>query len=515
LNIAMLLDLPASIVPDQTILRDGEREVSYADLRDGAGRAQALLVELGVGRGDRVGIFGVNSVAAVELLFGALALGAVAVPMNYRAKEPEIRHLSADSGCRVVFADERYASLLEEAKADTVERLILLGEEYEGLRAGVEPAFEIDFAVEDSDLAVLIYTSGTTSLPKGVQLTHGGLSGFALERADVADGSDRGATMVSVPLYHVAGLGTLLISVYAGRTVILMPQFDAAEWLRRVAAERPTHAFLVPTMLSKLLNAEGFEAADLGSLEAISYGAAPMPLATIQRAVEALPESVDFSGAYGMSETTSTVTVLGPEDHRRAAGESEEDHLRRLSSVGKALDGVEIVARDEAGAALGAGQAGEVFVRTGRAMTGYWGADDGPVKVVIDDDGWLSTGDVGFLDEAGYLFLVGRVGDMIIRGGENISPAEVEQTLHAHPEVGDAGVVGIPDEEWGERVGAAVVLKRDSAATLAEIEEHCRELASFKRPEVLVAVDELPRTSTGKLIRRELIDVVRGSVQRG
>ena len=158
MNIAMLLDLPTSIVPDQVILRDGEREVTYAELRDGAGRAQAILAELGIGPGDRVGLFGVNSIAAIELLFGALAAGAVAVPMNYRAKETEIRHLSADSGCRVVFADERYASLLEEAKAASVERLILLGEEYEGLRAAVEPAFEVNYEVEDPDLAVLIYT---------------------------------------------------------------------------------------------------------------------------------------------------------------------------------------------------------------------------------------------------------------------------------------------------------------------------------------------------------------------
>ena len=390
---------------------------------------------------------------------------------------------------------------------------MLFGEEYERLKAAAGPSSEISYEVEDSDLAELIYTSGTTSLPKGVQLTHGGLSSFAMERGDVADGSDRGVTLISVPLYHVAGLSALFLSVYAGRTIALMEQFAAGEWLERAARESPTHAFLGPTMLSKLLSDPGVETADLGSLQAISYGAAPMPLSTIQKAVEALPETVEFSGAYGMSETTSTVTVLGPEDHRRREGESEAGHLRRLSSVGRPIEGTEIEVRSEEGV-CGPEESGEVFVRTDRAMTGYWGKEGGAGKVVIDDGGWLKTGDLGYLDAEGYLFLVGREGDMIIRGGENVAPEEVEERLFSHPAVADAGVAGIPDEEWGERVGAAVVLRDGFDVGIDEIEEHCRELAGFKRPEIVIELEELPRTSTGKLVRRELIGILEASLQR-
>jgi acyl-CoA synthetase (AMP-forming)/AMP-acid ligase II len=513
LNIALLLDLPSGIVPDQTIVRDDERSLTYAELREGMARTVGLLAELGIGRGDRVGIFAVNSVAAIELLFAIAARGAVAVPMNFRARAPEVAHLTTDSGCKLIFADPRYAELLEGARGDNVERMILLDDEYERLQRQAAPSAEISYEVEDHDLAVLVYTSGTTSMPKGVQLTHGGLSSFALERGDVADGSDRGATLISVPLYHVAGLSALLLSIYAGRTILLMEQFAATDWLARAERDRPTHAFLVPTMLSKLLGEPGFADADLSSLAAISYGAAPMPLTTIQKAVAALPDSVEFSGAYGMSETTSTVTVLGPEDHRRRPGESEADHMCRLSSVGRPIEGVEIEVRGDGGACA-PGESGEVFVRTGRAMTGYWGKDAGAGKVVIDDGGWLKTGDMGYLDAEGYLFLVGRAGDMIIRGGENIAPDEVETRLYSHPAVADAGVAGIPDEEWGERVGAAVVLREGSGVELAEIEDHCRELASFKRPEILIELDELPRTSTGKLVRRELVGILEDSLQR-
>lgn len=508
MNIALLLDLPATIASEQVVIDDGSVALSYHELREGAGSAAGVLQGLGVTAGARVGIFGVNSIAAVELLFAASALGAVTVPMNYRAGEAEVRHIAEDSGAEIIFADERYAQLLADARPASVRRVVLLGDEYAELKRAAPAEFPASADVDERDLAVLIYTSGTTSLPKGVQLTHGGLSAFVLESADVADGGDRGATLLSVPLYHVAGLSSMLVSVYGGRRVLMMKQFDAATWLRRNSEQRPTHAFLVPTMLRKLLNEPEFASADLSALQAISYGAAPMPLSTISQALDRFPGHVTFTGAYGMSETTSTVTVLGPEDHRRRPQESEEERARRLTSVGRPIAGVELRVRTDGGGVADPGEVGEVFVRTGRAMTGYWGAEAGPTKVTIDGDGWLSTGDLGYLDEQGYLFLVGRRGDMIVRGGENIAPEEVEQTLLSHPDVLDAGVVGLPDEEWGERVGAAVVLREESSAAPADLEAHCRQLASFRRPEVIVIAEDLPRTSTGKLIRRELLPMI-------
>ena len=508
MNIAVLLDLPAMIAPEQVILDDGQESLTYRELREGAGGAANVLTRLGVTAGARVGIFGVNSAAAVEILFAASALGAVAVPINYRASEAEVRHIAQDSGAEIIFADERYAQLLANAQPASVQRVVLLGSEYAELKREAHADFPTPADVDERGLAVLMYTSGTTSLPKGVQLTHGALSTFVLESADVADGGERGATLLSVPLYHVAGLSSMLVSVYGGRRILLMKQFDAADWLRRAGEQRPTHAFLVPTMLRKLLNEPAFAATDVSSLEAVSYGAAPMPLSTISLALDRFPGHVSFTGAYGMSETTSTVTVLSPEDHQRRPGESDEDRTRRLTSVGKPVAGVDLRVRTDEAATAAPREVGEVFVRTGRAMTGYWGAQADSTKGTIDSEGWLSTGDLGYLDEEGYLFLVGRRGDMIVRGGENIAPEEVEQTLLSHPDVLDAGVVGLPDEEWGERVGAAVVLRKDSSTSPADLNAHCRQLASFRRPEVLILAEELPRTSTGKLLRRELLPII-------
>lgn len=504
MNIAMLLELPASIAPDQEILRDAAGSTTYADLAEGAGRACAVLDRLGVERGDRVGLFCVNSVEQVELLLAAAARGAVAVPMNFRAKESETAHLLADSEVRVVFADPRYLELIERVRPASLERVVALDEQYRAPRDAVEPAFEVSFEIEDSDVAILIYTSGTTALPKGVPLTHGGLSAFALGRADVTDGTSRGRTLLSVPLYHVAGLSTLLVSLYAGRTIVLMPQFEAAHWMELVEREQVTHAFLVPTMLAKVLAHERLGDHDLSSLRSVGYGAAPMPRSVIREAIARLP-GVGFSGAYGMSETTSTVAVLDEDDHRRAADGADKLAIDRLTSVGRAVDGVELAIR----ATTEPGDVGEVLIRTERTMRSYWRRRDEDGKGATDGAGWLRTGDLGYLDPDGYLFLVGRNTDLIIRGGENIAPSEIEELLDRHPDVADVGVVGIPDEEWGEVVVAAVVPRAGAEPSADELREHCAELASFKRPSRIVVLAELPRTSTGKLVRRELVDLCR------
>ena len=502
MNIAMLLELPAAVAPEQIAVRDGDREVTYAELHAGASRAAALLDRLGVARGDHVGIFAVNSVPYIEILFATVARGAVPVLMNYRAKAIEARHLVSDSGASVVFCDARYLPLLEEVSPAGLREPIVLQSSYPALTGGLEGALEIDYEVEDASLGVLIYTSGTTSLPKGVKLSSGGLTSFALDRGDVAEGIERGRTLLSAPLYHVAGLSTLLISLYAGRSVVLMDQFQAGRWLELAAGQRVTHAFLVPTMIRQLLDDPRFGAAELPDLAEIAYGAAPMPLPVIRRAIERLPRT-RFSGAYGMSETTSTVAVLGAEDHVRRAGESAAAYEARLSSVGTPIAGVELEIRD-GGVAVPAGQPGDVHVRTSRATDGYWGNGPATARVSRDASGWMRTGDLGFLDDGGYLHLTGRENDMIIRGGENIAPSEVEDALLRHPDVVEAAVVGLPDEEWGERVAAVVTVRPGCAVDLEALGAVTRALASFKRPETVVVVDELPRTSTGKLLRREL-----------
>lgn len=506
MNLGSLLDLPSMIVPDAVVLIDttpasGPREVTYGELREAVAQTAGLLMSLGVEGGDRVGVFATNSCETLEAAFAISALGATLVPMNFRAADEEVTHLLADSGSKVLFAETRYKDLIERCRPDTLEKIIYLDEDYKTLRDEAEE-YPLVNEVEDEELATLLYTSGTTSLPKGVKLTHGALTGYIMGANDAADGEDHGRMILAAPLYHIAGLTSLLNALYSGRVTVVMSQFDADRWLELVEAHGVTHAFLVPTMLARVLESEKLASTDLSSLEALTYGAAPMPPAVIKRAIELFPSSVGFSGAYGQTETTSTVAVLGPDDHVL----DDDVKLARLRSVGQVLDDVEVRIVDPEGNVLGVGEHGEVQLRTYRAMDGYWGSEE-KTRVTIDDEGWVHTGDLGYLDDDNYLFLSGRSGDMIIRGGENVAPEEVEAVLYEHGDVLDAAVVGIEDETWGERVVAAVVLRE--GGSIEAIEGHAREhLASFKRPVAIHVTDELPRTSTGKLLRRHLIPVL-------
>ena len=508
MNLASLLDLPSMIVPDAMVLidttsADGPREVIYDELRQAVSQTAGLLIELGVGSGDRVGVFATNSCSTLETVFAISAIGAAAVPMNFRAADEEVTHLLADSGSRVLFAETSYRHLIERCRPDTLEEIIYLDEDYESKQDGAEE-YPLVNDVDDEELAVLFYTSGTTSLPKGVKLTHGALSGYVMGANDAADGTDLGRMLLAAPLYHIAGLTSVLNAMYSGRVTVIMSQFDADQWLDLVAATQVTHGFLVPTMLAQVLESPSLSSTDLSSLQALTYGAAPMPPAVIKRAIDAFPSSVAFSGAYGQTETTSTVAVLGPDDHVL----DTDLKLARLRSVGQVLDDVEVRIVDDENKTVGPGEQGEVQLRTYRAMGGYWGAEE-KTRVTIDDEGWVHTGDLGYLDDDYYLFLSGRSGDMIIRGGENVAPEEVEAVLHEHRDVLDAAVVGLPDETWGERVVAAVVLRE--GASLEEVENHLKKhLAPFKRPRSVHVTDELPRTSTGKLLRRHLIPVLEG-----
>jgi acyl-CoA synthetase (AMP-forming)/AMP-acid ligase II len=514
-NVALLIDIPALIAPDAPALL-GAESLDFGGLRMAVAKAGGLLHDLGVGRGDRVGVISTNSVEYVQAMFAAAMVGAVCVPMNYRAKQNEIAHLLADSGAKVLLVGSRYAEMTHASAPAAVRHVVVLDTDgADGWRersAAAEEFGEI-VEVEECDVAILLYTSGTTSLPKGVMVTHGALSGYVMGRAEPADGADHGRMLVAAPFHHIAAVTSMMGALYSGRTVVLQPQFDAGGWLDLVERERVTHAFVVPTMLARLVADPELSKRDLSSLEMITYGAAPMPPAIIRRALELFPPSVGFSQGYGQTETTSTVSVLTPEDHRLEGTPAEiELKTRRLSSVGRAVEDVEIrvVAKD--GTVLGPGEAGEVHLRSVRQMRGYWG-DKGASRTAetVDDAGWIHTGDLGFLDEGGYLFLGGRAGDLIIRGGENISPEEVESVIYEHPDVAEVGVVGIPDEDWGEQVLAVVVPRHGSGLTEADLVAFCAEhLAGYKRPARFGFLDRLPRTSTGKLLRRELRGLIDG-----
>jgi len=287
----------------------------------------------------------------------------------------------------------------------------------------------------------------------------------------------------------------------------LMRQFEVQEWLETVQLEQANRAMLVPTMLKQVIDFPDFSSYDLSSLQVITYGAATMPFEVIKRAIKALPE-VSFINAFGQTETGSTITTLSPEDHLIEGSEEEQQKkLRRLSSsIGRPLPDVEIRIIDEAGKDVGPNEVGEIVARGPRIMSGYW-RDEQKTTQAFTPDGWLRTSDMGWMDEGGYIYLTGRADDMIIRGGENISPREVEEVLNSHPKIEASAVIGVPDEEWGQEPLAVVELKKGETATKEEIIELCRSnLASFKRPRSVIFVDELPRSSLGKLLRKQLAD---------
>jgi acyl-CoA synthetase (AMP-forming)/AMP-acid ligase II len=511
MNTANFLTMPAMMFPEQEILVDGANRLTYDELAQRVRSLGAALRERGAGLERPVAVLSTNSHRYVTAYYGAAAAGATFVPLNYRAKLHELEHMIEKAAPAVLFFEERYretlARLSDKLPKDVT--LIPLSEASEGescfddlIAAGHADTPEID--VEESDTSILMYTSGTTSLPKGVMLTHGDFTAYVLGNVEMADGSPRGAALLCVPLYHIAGATNIMSSVWAGRKIVLLPQFEAGEWLAAVAREKVTHAFVVPTMMKKLLDHPDFHKTDLSSLENLSYGGAPMPFPVIRRAIESFPPTCGFVNAFGQTETTSTLTILGPEDHRLVGdGDADELVLKRLRSIGRPLPDVEIRIADESGAPLPDGETGEILVRTPRIMKGYAGGAAG--GAAVDADGYLHTRDLGYIDTEGYVFLVGRKDDMIIRGGENIAPAEVEACLQGHQAIEEIAVFGLPSEEWGQIVAAAVVLKAGTTATADELVTYCQaRLSSFKKPEAVRFLEELPRNPLGKILRKDL-----------
>ena len=509
MNTANFLSIPASMFGDQEILVYGDRRLTYADTLSRVRRLASALASRGVGRGKSVAVLATNSHRYVECYYATATAGATFVPLNYRAKLHELEHMIAKATPSVLFYGSRYAPLLEQL-ADRLPRDLVRvvidddeGESVETWIAGAQEEME-DAEIEESDTSVLMYTSGTTSLPKGVMLSFGDFTAYVVGTVEMADGEPRGAALLCVPLYHIAGATNIMTSVWTGRKLVLLSQFDAGEWLQAVDSERVTHAFVVPTMLKQILDHPRFASTDLSSLTNVSYGGAPMPFPVIRRALESFPASCGFVNAFGQTETTSTLTVLGPDDHR-LTGDAAADEvvLRRLRSIGRPLPDVEVKIVDDSGNALPANQTGEILVRTPRVMKGYAGDVDGGAR--MEPDGFLHTRDLGYVDDDGYVFLVGRQDDMIIRGGENIAPAEVESILQGHTAIEEVAVLGLPSVEWGQIVAAAVVLRPGATASPEEISEYCRaRLASFKKPEIIRVVEELPRNPLGKILRKEL-----------
>lgn len=514
MNTANFLSLPASMFGEQEILVFGDHRATYDQLLGRVRKLASALSLRGVGRGDRVAVLATNSHQYVEFYYATAMVGGVFVPLNYRAKPNELEHMIGKAEPTILALEDRYEGILENLGPGlpAMSRIAfgtVGGDPYEEVLASGSGDFE-EAEVEESDVSILMYTSGTTSLPKGVLLTYGDFTAYVVGTVDMADGESRGAALNCVPLYHIAGATNIMTSIWTGRKLVLLPQFDPEPWLATVERESVTHAFVVPTMMKKILDAPAFGSTDLSSLTNLSYGGAPMPLPVIRRALDAFPDSVGFVNAFGQTETTSTLTVLGPDDHRLTGDQGQDEKvLRRLTSIGRPLPDVEVKVVDPEGAALGPGETGEILVRTARVMKGYAGDVEGGAR--REDDGFLHTRDLGFVDEDGYVFLVGRADDMIIRGGENIAPAEVEAVLQGHPAIEEVAVLGLPSEEWGQIVAAVVALRSGAEAAPDELGEYCRQrLASFKKPEVFRFVEELPRNPLGKILRNDLRKLLAG-----
>ena len=512
MNTIDFLTIASAICPDRDCLVFEGRRRTYAQLNERVNRLSNVLSNMGVGKGDRVGILQVNCPQYVEAYFAAAKVGAIFVPLNFRARAEELTFLINHSGIKILLLGTRYADMVNPllCQLPSVKECISIDQDTEGTDSyekclGTACADEFCNPIEDDDVTILMFTSGTTKRPKGVPLRHNAFATYILDNVEPASPEIEERNLLTVPLYHVAGIQALLAAIYGGRTLVLMRQFEAREWMETVQREQVTRAMLVPTMLKRIIDDPDFSKYNLSSLKIITYGAAPMPFEVIQKAIKVLP-GVRFINAFGQTETASTITMLGPEDHILEGTEEEkEKKLKRLAcSIGRPLPDIEVKIADKDGNCLTAFEVGEICARGPRIMTGYW-QDEQQSTQVLTPDGWLRTGDMGWRDEEGYIFLAGRGDDMIIRGGENISPEEVESVLHSHPKVEEAAVIAVPDPEWGQEPRAVIVLKKGETATTEEMMEFCRtRLAGFKRPRSVVFVDSLPRTPMGKVLKKTL-----------
>ena len=510
MNTPEFLLISSSICPDrEAIIFEGNRW-SFSDLADRSNRLANALAGMGVGQGDKVGMLQVNCNECIEVYFATAKLGATYVPLNFRARAEELEFMINFSEASALFLGQRYVKMINSMREQIPGMKNLVSVEgpaegmldYESVIAEADPE-EVFTDIDDNDTSILMFTAGTTGQPKGVMLTHDNLATYVLNNVSPADPDIEEKNILTVPLYHIAGMQAVLAAVYGGRTLVVQRQFEPSDWMTLVESESVTRAMMVPTMLKQLMEHEEFPERNLSSLQVITYGAAPMPVEVITKAIEVFP-GTRFINAFGQTESASTITMLTPEDHVIEGSPGERAiKLKRLGSIGRALGDTEVKIFDEDGSEQPVDEVGEIVARGPRVMKGYWKAEEATNSTIRN--GWLYTGDIGYMDEAGYIFLSGRAKDIIIRAGENISPEQVEATLHSHPAIDEAAVIGVPNPQWGETVRAIVALKAGAQASEADIIEHCRgQLASFKKPESVIFVDSLPRNPLGKVLKRVL-----------
>jgi acyl-CoA synthetase (AMP-forming)/AMP-acid ligase II len=497
-GIEVLLDIPAGALADRVALGSRAGGLTFGELAARAAGGATLLRETGA---RSVAYTGVNGPAFNAAVFAAAIAGLPLSPLNYRLQDADLVELLERLDAPVVLAD---ADQVDRVKSSA--HAVITTEDFLTLAATAPPAEPA--RLDDEATAVVLFTSGTTSKPKGVVLKHAHLTAYVLQTVELLAAGEEEAALVAVPPYHVAGVATVLSNTYAGRRVVHLPQFTPEGWLETVRSEGVTSAMVVPTMLARVvehLGREGVVDADVPTLRSLAYGGARVHPATLERALAAMP-TVGFVNAYGLTETSSTICVLGPDDHRAAVASDDPAARARLASAGRPVPGIELLVRTEDGTPAAPDEPGELFVRGAQVSGEYVGSGS-----ALDAEGWFPTRDRAWIDAEGFLFIEGRSDDTIIRGGENIAPAEIEDVLTAHAAVADAAVVGLPDEEWGECIHAVVVLHPGAEADPDELRAFCRErLRGSKTPDSVRIWSELPYTPTGKLLRREIVSTLTG-----
>ena len=483
MHLSSLVEMVESGFDERILLGEESGSVTGADLgrlvRSGASTLTGFSALVYVGENH-----GLLPVA----LFAAAWAGVPFVPVNYRLEDGQLNALVARQSGALVLADAATATRLVTSST------VLTFDEW--LTALPSEHLEVEAAFDDDAVAVILYTSGTTSEPKSALLRHRHLMAYLLGSVEFGGAEEEEAVLVAVPPYHIAGMANMLSNTFAGRRLVYLRTFDPSMWLETVRRQRITHAMVVPTMLARIVDSLNGELAAVPTLRSLSYGGAKISERVLRDALRLFPDT-GFVNAYGLTETASTIAVLGPEAHR-AAVESDDPHIRRrLSSAGQVLPMVEIEIRGDDDMPVAVGESGIIYLR-GEQISGEYSTGS-----LLDSQGWFCTRDKGFIDAEEYLFIEGRADDTIIRGGENIAPAEIEEILLMHPSVAQVCVVGIVDDTWGQRIVAAVVLRSDQSASEEELRDLVREhLRGSKTPERIIFRTELPHTETGKMLRR-------------
>jgi acyl-CoA synthetase (AMP-forming)/AMP-acid ligase II len=490
MNLTTLLDMVAEGAGDRILVGTNDHGLSAADLRAAACRGAAVLTEAG---STSLLYLATSGSAFPVALFAAAVAGVPFVPINYRLGESQLRALVAAHPGAFAVADAQHTAAADPTAARRSTPREWLAE----TTTGVVPDLPASESAPDST-AVIIYTSGTTSTPKGVLLRHDNLVSYVIGTVEFGSAGVEDASLLCVPPYHIAAVSTVLTNLYAGRRLVFLDPFSPASWLGLVRTERITNAMVVPTMLARIMDDPTVDRS-VPSLATLAYGGAAMPPRVIERALREWPH-VGFVNAYGLTETSSTVSVLGPDDHRAAFTATDPRVRARLRSAGRPIPGVEIEVRDADDAVAPVGVSGRIWIRGAQVSRAYAGTE--PDR----QDGWFDTRDRGRVDAEGFLFVEGRADDTIIRGAENIAPAEIEDVLLRQAGVADAVVVGVPDDEWGHRIEAVVTLERGAEIDPDQLRESVRAtLRTSKTPDRIEIWDELPRTASGKIRRHDVV----------